>query len=691
MISKMWRRRWTGTKDLMAEVTYFISERSVTNLHHESYESLETSYRSSCYICYRLLTNLYNSKVAFTLDYIPEVSTSASWNYPYRLASHHLVFRVTMRLRATESTPEQVETYNLAEFRFLNPIGQGQTGRAVGNDTDVWTCNEIIQDWIRTCIQQHPTCGRRRDLKWYPTRLLDLSNAVALDSIRLINTHKEPPCGPYVTLSHCWGGALVTKLTTSNLAQFSKTIVVSSLPKTFVDAVKVSLYLGVQYLWIDALTIIQDSKEDWVREASLMGEVYQNTFCNIGATAANNSLRGLFFWRDPNFINPHQLKIEDEQFLLVWTDVWQMCVERGALNQRGWVTQERWLCPRMLHFADGQLYWECLTSAGCEATPLSPAEEMRNDREPDGFKYDLGLVNWKCNDDQPVSKEAAIQLWDLWDNIIRYYSLTSLTFESDKFIALSGMARVLQRELRDSYIAGLWKTDFVMQLAWYTYWVPGGLEVWISKRPCQYVAPSWSWASINGTVLPGLRRDNQPIEEHHIELLATLVDYHLEYVTEDSFGAINTGFITLRGSLCEVSVTITTVFHPVKNETPSTSDLSSTQQFPYRHCEMRFTDMSHEDAHLVKLDIDDDRDGSPEMLMCLNLYVVVPHDGEDPVKHVHALLLRREVGEGLCFSRVGLVDLSDYYGVPRLLDVQRVDSLADELFDPEYGYTVKII
>jgi hypothetical protein len=48
----------------------------------------------------------------------------------------------------------------------------------------------------------------------------------------------------------------------------------SDFPITFRDAFDLSNRLGISYLWIDSLCIIQDDDEDWQRESSSMGLVY---------------------------------------------------------------------------------------------------------------------------------------------------------------------------------------------------------------------------------------------------------------------------------------------------------------------------------------------------------------------------------------------------------------------------------
>src|SRR5438034_1924444 len=68
-----------------------------------------------------------------------------------------------------------------------------------------------------------------------------------------------------------------------------------ALPKTFQDAVLLTRALGVRYLWIDSLCIIQDDEKDWKRENPKMGEVYQYATITIAAAHARDSSEGCFY------------------------------------------------------------------------------------------------------------------------------------------------------------------------------------------------------------------------------------------------------------------------------------------------------------------------------------------------------------------------------------------------------------
>lgn len=157
--------------------------------------------------------------------------------------------------------------------------------------------------------------------------------------------------GLTLPLSYCWGGVLPRTLVTSTFDQFCAGIVVNDLPRTFVDAVHVTQYLGIRYLWIDALTVIQDSSTDWSEQASPMGAVHQNTFINIGASASSNSNVGSFRQRGFRGLCSSLMRLGDDNHALVDATQWITCVDLSPLLcfREDVVTQERLLCRKMLH------------------------------------------------------------------------------------------------------------------------------------------------------------------------------------------------------------------------------------------------------------------------------------------------------------------------------------------------------
>src|SRR5271170_8055968 len=68
----------------------------------------------------------------------------------------------------------------------------------------------------------------------------------------------------------------------------------SSLPETFQDAITITRKLGIQYLWIDALCIVQDDLSDWEIESSKMASIYSHSFLTIAASHGRDSRSGCF-------------------------------------------------------------------------------------------------------------------------------------------------------------------------------------------------------------------------------------------------------------------------------------------------------------------------------------------------------------------------------------------------------------
>jgi hypothetical protein len=109
-----------------------------------------------------------------------------------------------------------------------------------------------ILNWIVTCDEGHADCLHISSTR--PKRLLDVGDSQ--DSpIRLVI---DPTTDKYVALSHCWGNHRRCVTTKENLPARVEGIAWLDLPQTFRDAITVTRAIGVQYLWIDFLCIIQD-------------------------------------------------------------------------------------------------------------------------------------------------------------------------------------------------------------------------------------------------------------------------------------------------------------------------------------------------------------------------------------------------------------------------------------------------
>lgn len=201
---------------------------------------------------------------------------------------------------------------------------------------------------------------------YIPTRVIDVGTEKN-PSMRLIETTKDVH-GDYIAFSHCWG--ILTKeerfcTHRNNVTDLKKSIPYDRLPRNFQDAVQVTRALGLSYLWIDSLCIVQDDKDDWEREAGRMEDVFSSAYCTIAASSAKSSLTGFLHEREPRASATVQTS-KGPLYLAEAIDDFQADVEKSVLNTRGWVLQERALSRRIIHFSSNQIYWECGKGIFCE-------------------------------------------------------------------------------------------------------------------------------------------------------------------------------------------------------------------------------------------------------------------------------------------------------------------------------------
>jgi hypothetical protein len=260
--------------------------------------------------------------------------------------------------------------------------------------------------------------------------------------------------------------------------------------KTFADAFLVVNGLGIQFIWIDSLCIIQDSRGDWLKESAMMGRVYGAAYLNIAATGAVDGSEGLLFDHDPRAVAPTQISIRwegrPEKLYLVVEDenAWRERFEGFPLCRRAWALQERVLAPRILHFTKEQLIWECRRHVLSESFPNGLPDHLRD------YHVVRNFVLPSLQGSFPTA----------WARVVKLYTRAELTCPQDKLIAISGLASEMRLcgHASGRYLAGMWESQLPISLLW----VRADMDNQPSTchRPEHYRAPSWSWASLDCAV-----------------------------------------------------------------------------------------------------------------------------------------------------------------------------------------------
>ncbi|KAI0435659.1 heterokaryon incompatibility protein-domain-containing protein [Xylaria telfairii] len=251
-----------------------------------------------------------------------------------------------------------------------------QTPRDLGISTErpIFTNNPyeavpLISKWLRECLLSHDDCLKtvcgqpisQGEYVTLPTRALCVTN---LGHIKLLESRGLKD--RYCALSHCWGSPDNQPLRTvkENLKTHLAGIPFSKLPKTFQEACIITRGLGVDYLWIDSLCIVQDDPDDWFHEAQIMGSIYEKATLMISASGSSDSNGGCFVVERSEDTPTASIfvKTNDEHIIRLNLRLIPQATNdpaHGPLASRGWALQERYLARRMVFFMPGGISWHC--------------------------------------------------------------------------------------------------------------------------------------------------------------------------------------------------------------------------------------------------------------------------------------------------------------------------------------------
>ncbi|TGO60951.1 hypothetical protein BCON_0031g00290 [Botryotinia convoluta] len=378
----------------------------------------------------------------------------------------------------SDGMPLESAKYSFEYAKFLMP----HSVHPIQKSTDSIATFTLSKKWVTECIHKHQKCAMQLD-SIMPSRLLEINVPKEKSNCQMrLRTSSIPRGTQYTTLSHVWGSLNFVKLVKDNISDFQKDIPVSTLTKTFHDALKVTLEFGFHYLWIDSLCIIQDDVDDWKKESVRMASIYGGSSLNIAATGARDGNDGLFFDRNPNLIQRVELMTDFDfewggsngykpKFFLADMNIYKRSCLESPLFQRAWTLQERLLSPRTLHFSKHQVILECHTRTYFET--FDQAEDAR-----------FGTSS------QLKDLHSGNFWYAAWNEIVKLYTRSRLTISSDKLVALSGIAKYFANKYNAQYLSGIWKEHLPSALLWHG-------ERNCRERHLPLRGPTWSWASVD--------------------------------------------------------------------------------------------------------------------------------------------------------------------------------------------------
>lgn len=371
-----------------------------------------------------------------------------------------------------------------------------------------------------------------------PSRVLYISGTAEKPTIRLSTDH---PTVPYVTLSYCWGADQPAKTTRANFSSYLSNIAFSTLPATIRDAAIVTLRIGLSYLWVDAMCIIQDDQEDVMVQIAQMHAIYHSSWVTIAAAEAMTCNDG--FLQPRGEWQPIRMRArwdEDGPSEVLLVPEGMSYREDAPLFRRGWTMQETSLSRSLLIYGQRELVFLCLEGDRCEGgDPLNAQDGV--------MSFDLGDATY-LQRRHPAS----------WGYFVSRYSQRLLSVEGDKLLGIAALAEAYGKSKGVSgYVAGMWREDFLEQCLWTTEENPIEGSHGVARRPRTYRAPSWSWASLDGHISSFGESVNKPLvvmpDKMPSDVTCQVIDVRTTLVAAGNpFGMVSDGYLKIRGRLRQV-------------------------------------------------------------------------------------------------------------------------------------------
>ncbi|KXX80950.1 Heterokaryon incompatibility protein 6, OR allele [Madurella mycetomatis] len=357
---------------------------------------------------------------------------------------------------------------------------------------------ELVKTWIRRCDTAHAhSCVRRHDLYLLPTARLSF---IDVERLCIVTHEADNAEVRYAALSYVWGTLPVLRALKSNMADLRRPGAFCTakyqLPRTISDAVTLCSRLGIRYLWVDSLCIVQDDPESQGEQLRAMGAVYGEAYLTIVALRSEHAHSGI------HRVGPTDAACKPQAIIRLPSQPLIVVNNRAALglnilniggikwNTRGWTLQEVVFSRRIL--AMGELAsWACF---GCQWTEdVEYASELDGGPAPEGTANDgkLGPVTWPS-----ISAYAGLAL---------EYAARDLTYSSDTVNAFAGILTPMNGWFPGGLLYGISEFTFDVGLLWNITPSfggarlrsdPGAVPPLAGGSPIKF--PTWSWISWTG-------------------------------------------------------------------------------------------------------------------------------------------------------------------------------------------------
>ncbi|KAH8670419.1 heterokaryon incompatibility protein-domain-containing protein [Tricladium varicosporioides] len=398
---------------------------------------------------------------------------------------------------------------------------------------------QITQGWLNPCWK-HESCSHS-NLSHLPIRTLDVSDGLK------IHIAKSNEKAMYAALTYCWGGFQTTTLSKATLPLWTTSMPGQTLPQTIKDAIMVTRTLGIKFLWVDALCVVQDDPVDVDAEVPRMVEIFSGAYFTIAAASATTSREGFLQTRAATGSWAHTFSLP---FLDLDGSVGTISfcpIVRNDCNpltepihSRAWTLQEYILSPRIIEYGTKHVRWICKSHRAFAGLQPLWVKNWAFDQVLGGFgPYIHHSLARRKQLTAVLGRTPDPEIDVTWNNLVHVFTKRKLSIAGDRPGAISGVAQSYAKLTGSKYYAGVWDHD-PLALLWYKE--DSKLRPNQRSNTAHQREPSWSWFSVDGAIeflpyQPGL----------------CIVGCQIESAVPNAiFGAVITGKITLKARLRQI-------------------------------------------------------------------------------------------------------------------------------------------
>lgn len=342
----------------------------------------------------------------------------------------------------------------------------------------------FIRQHVEQCIREHD-CGGGSSLPLLPDRVIWIGTSPA-SAIQLVETTAGARA-KYIALSYCWGPVSPTTYLTNatNLQARKAGIQFAELPPLIQDVVQCARSLGIEYIWLDRLCIIQGDRGDFKTQAPKMGEIYGNATLTFAAASASSENGRILIERDTN-AGPFTMDLElhglGSLTLGIRRRTHRLGTENrggdyGKVSTRAWIWQERLLSARTIFFTPQALKFECHRHSIWQ-----------------GFDQGVFGHSWSTQLDLSANSNQA------WLRLVEEFMQRDITHPSDRLPAIESVMSQIAKKTGWTPFWGVFQEHLIPSISWSSETRRAVTGKHVGRMNPGHYAPTWSWASVDGEI-----------------------------------------------------------------------------------------------------------------------------------------------------------------------------------------------